>query len=1017
MAHERRRKIASSDSEDECYNNKYKNPRYNSPRAIMSSRKRNAESRDERAKRRNLYREEREKRERDYSRSSRRRKDKDRSKDRTPSSKKSISRKQEVKRKAWSTEMLFSILSASSYHCPRVVESSHIPQLLCPRSPADLSRSPDGRSRQFRPTYSPTSSSASTRQNSVLISPTPVRRHYISHRLPQRGVLESGPQKQNAAFVSDGSAAMLRKVDGSPLALRRMPLVVIPRKRKYKNFVSRRRNNQLLASLRKCSSDPNLYKSYNCWKNLSQPFTNAQKAETSVRGAVQPKPDVPPIPAESAPAPAITTNIGSPHSSGQQKSVLTKQISGKLTELKKNEAVRASLKVPSKVGPATSPGGDSSISTASEIGPTTVSNRSNNPVVPSQPMPTTKPPSPMSKTTSVDVPSKNAVKPPLAKQYSLQKPGVVVPEPKIGIPKSSAPSPSTPSGTTMNTPMESPKPSSVLKTPESVRRIDGIELIPRADPSVTPSAPKALRKAYGSKSGTTICAVGSPLASASTDVPSPHPPGEDQRLIEKKLGLRRKKNEAGKEGFVGLPPVSKSGVDLVDKTDQAAERKAKKTVNAVTAAFTGAPEAVPDKKEKPKEQPSTKPPNPTNPLANSLLAQLQLPASLTAKVDKIIASGDKSRRSKVAPQVEKSRREPSRQPSVSKPIQDDKDGHLIYHKGDLILNRFVIVSTLGEGTFGKVVRVVDKENGDKELALKIIKNVSKYRDAARLEVKVLNKLKEKDPSGKYGVIQMLHHYDYYGHICLLFKLMGLSVFDFLKENCYRPYPLEQTRYIAYQLCYSVKFLHDNKLTHTDLKPENILFVNSDFRVEETKRGKPYKIVKDARVQLIDLGSATFDHEHHSTIVSTRHYRAPEVILELGWSQPCDVWSIGCILYELYQGGTLFQTHENREHLAMMERILGPIPYRMAKKTKTKYFYHGKLDWSLSSQEGQYVRENCKPLRRCMQSNEPDHVELFEMIEAMLEYEPSSRLTLDQALQHKFFQKLPEHIRLSSFNSK
>lgn len=53
-------------------------------------------------------------------------------------------------------------------------------------------------------------------------------------------------------------------------------------------------------------------------------------------------------------------------------------------------------------------------------------------------------------------------------------------------------------------------------------------------------------------------------------------------------------------------------------------------------------------------------------------------------------------------------------------------------------------------------------------------------------------------------------------------------------------------------------------------------------------------VKNTDVRLIDFGSATFDHEHHSTIVSTRHYRAPEVILELGWSQPCDVWSIGYV---------------------------------------------------------------------------------------------------------------------------
>ena len=49
--------------------------------------------------------------------------------------------------------------------------------------------------------------------------------------------------------------------------------------------------------------------------------------------------------------------------------------------------------------------------------------------------------------------------------------------------------------------------------------------------------------------------------------------------------------------------------------------------------------------------------------------------------------------------------------------------------------------------------------------------------------------------------------------------------------------------------------------------------------------------------------------------------------ELGWSQPCDIWSVGCIMFELYLGFTLFQTHDNREHLAMMEKILGPIPER------------------------------------------------------------------------------------------
>lgn len=367
---------------------------------------------------------------------------------------------------------------------------------------------------------------------------------------------------------------------------------------------------------------------------------------------------------------------------------------------------------------------------------------------------------------------------------------------------------------------------------------------------------------------------------------------------------------------------------------------------------------------------------------------------------------------------------PNNQKSTAAPtIIDDEEGHLVYKNGDTIQDRFRILRTLGEGTFGKVVEVIDESefvtsNGKKladkrRLALKIIKNVGKYREAAKLEINVLNKLREKDTNGKFLCIFMTDYFDYHGHMCLAFELLGLSVFDFLKSNNYMPYTMEQVRHISYQLCFSVKFLHDNRLTHTDLKPENILFVDSsyDVRTEVGRKKKEYKVIKNTDVKLIDFGSATFDHEHHSTIVSTRHYRAPEVILELGWAQPCDVWSIGCIMFELYLGITLFQTHDNREHLAMMERILGPLPYRMCRKTKTKYFHHGRLDWDEKSSAGRYVRENCKPLRRYMMSNEVEHEELFDIISRMLEYEPSQRMLLPDALNHPFFARLPPHLKL------
>ncbi|XP_053605380.1 uncharacterized protein Doa isoform X2 [Plodia interpunctella] len=347
-------------------------------------------------------------------------------------------------------------------------------------------------------------------------------------------------------------------------------------------------------------------------------------------------------------------------------------------------------------------------------------------------------------------------------------------------------------------------------------------------------------------------------------------------------------------------------------------------------------------------------------------------------------------------------------------VKDDKDGHLVYWPGYVMGARYKIIDTLGEGTFGKVVEVKDLEM-EHRMALKIIKNVEKYREAAKLEINVLEKLGEVDPDCKNLCVKMLDWFEYHGHMCIAFEMLGQSVFDFLKDNNYQPYPLEQTRHIAYQLIYSVLFLHDNKLTHTDLKPENILFVDSDYEVvsvySSSKKSHDLLRVKRSDVRLIDFGSATFDHEHHSTIVSTRHYRAPEVILELGWSQPCDVWSIGCIMFELQLGLTLFQTHDNREHLAMMERILGPIPYRMARKTRTKYFYHGKLDWDEKSSAGRYVRENCKPLLRYMQSNSEENRQLFELIARMLEYEPSQRITLREALRHPFFSKLPPHQRL------
>ncbi|XP_005946705.1 dual specificity protein kinase CLK2b [Haplochromis burtoni] len=339
--------------------------------------------------------------------------------------------------------------------------------------------------------------------------------------------------------------------------------------------------------------------------------------------------------------------------------------------------------------------------------------------------------------------------------------------------------------------------------------------------------------------------------------------------------------------------------------------------------------------------------------------------------------------------------------------RDSENGHLIYKSGDVLEDRYEIVDTLGEGTFGKVVQCVDHSRGGNQIALKIIKNQDKYREAAKLEINVLEKISEKDPHNKHNCVQMLNWFNYYGHVCISFELLSLSTFDFLKSNNFLPYPINQIRHMAQQICHAVSFLHDNKLTHTDLKPENILFVNSDYSlIYNAEKKCNERQVNDTAVRLVDFGSATFDHEHHSVIISTRHYRAPEVILELGWSQPCDVWSIGCILFEYYKGFTLFQTHDNKEHLAMIERVQGPIPQKMIQRSrKQKYFHRGHLDWNECSKAGRYVKSKCKPLREYLLSHGREHHHFFDLLERMLEYEPSKRISLSSALCHPFFQPL------------
>ncbi|GLJ32600.1 hypothetical protein SUGI_0655850 [Cryptomeria japonica] len=348
---------------------------------------------------------------------------------------------------------------------------------------------------------------------------------------------------------------------------------------------------------------------------------------------------------------------------------------------------------------------------------------------------------------------------------------------------------------------------------------------------------------------------------------------------------------------------------------------------------------------------------------------------------------------------------------------DDKEGHYQFALGDNLTSRYKILSKMGEGTFGQVLECWDRKSMD-HVAIKVTRGLQKYREEALIEIDVLREVGKYDKSGK-RCVQMREWFDYRNHTCIVFEKLGPSLYDYLQKNSFRPFPIDLVREIGRQLLESVAYMHDLKLVHTDLKPENTLFVSSDFiKVPDYKKGTKrsaednlMRLPKSGAIKLIDFGSTVFEDQDHTSVISTRHYRAPEVILGLGWNYPCDIWSVGCMLVELCTGETLFQTHENLEHLAMMERVLGPLPRHMLKKADSrsaKYFRHGtRLDWP----EAAASRDSIRAVRKLQKlgnliMQQVDHSAglLIDLLKNLLKFEPSERLTAREALRHPFFGK-------------
>ncbi|RXG71734.1 Homeodomain-interacting protein kinase 2 [Armadillidium vulgare] len=347
----------------------------------------------------------------------------------------------------------------------------------------------------------------------------------------------------------------------------------------------------------------------------------------------------------------------------------------------------------------------------------------------------------------------------------------------------------------------------------------------------------------------------------------------------------------------------------------------------------------------------------------------------------------------------------------------DGDYQLVQHEVLYSLTaQYEVLEFLGRGTFGQVVKCWKKGTND-IVAIKILKNHPSYARQGQIEVGILTRLSQENAED-YNFVRAFECFQHKNHTCLVFEMLEQNLYDFLKQNKFSPLPLKVIRPILQQVLTALHKLKLLGLIHADLKPENIMLVDP--------ARQPY------RVKVIDFGSASHVSKAVcNTYLQSRYYRAPEIILGLPFSEAIDMWSLGCVIAELFLGWPLYPGSSEYDQIRYISQTQGIPPEHMlnnATKT-TKFFYRDNEVssypfWRLKTPEeheaetGIKSKEARKYIFNCLddmgQVNVPneleggellaektDRREFIELLKRMLTMDQERRITPAEALQHAF----------------